>query len=122
MNNMFVQSTPVISTSLISNNRLIPSANLVPVLIWKSNNRWQNIVEKRSLRSNFSSFPQYFQFISNFKRQITESFVKCGCSIYFFPQFCKSDMSRYGYLEVFQSPLDFEITRVDCISQQEMCC
>ena len=23
-------------------------------------------------------------------------------------------MSRYGYLEVFQSPLEFEITRVDC--------
>ena len=33
----------------------------------------------------------------------------------FFPQFCKSDMSKYGYLEVFQSPLEFEITRVDCI-------
>ena len=28
-----------------------------------------------------------------------------------FPQICKSDMSRYGYLEVFMSPLDFEITR-----------
>ena len=24
-------------------------------------------------------------------------------------------MSWYGYLEVFHSPLDFEITRVDCI-------
>ena len=24
-------------------------------------------------------------------------------------------MSRYGYLEVFQSPLEFEITIVDCI-------
>ena len=23
-------------------------------------------------------------------------------------------MSRYGYLEVFQSPLEFEITRVNC--------
>ena len=32
----------------------------------------------------------------------------------FFPQFWKSDVSRYGYLEVFQSPLEFEITRVDC--------
>ena len=29
-------------------------------------------------------------------------FVKCGYSIYFYSQFCKSDMSRYGYLEVFQ--------------------
>ena len=33
----------------------------------------------------------------------------------FFSQFCKSDMSRYGYLEVFQSPLEFEIKIVDCI-------
>ena len=33
-----------------------------------------------------------------------------------FPQFCKSDMSRYRYLEVFHSPLEFEITRVDCIN------
>ena len=34
--------------------------------------------------SNFSSFPQYFQYISNFGSQITHSFVKCGCSIYVF--------------------------------------
>ena len=42
-----IQSTLVISTSLISNNRLSRSENLVPVLTWKSNNRYQNIVEKR---------------------------------------------------------------------------
>ena len=30
------------------------------------------------------------------------SFVKSGFSIIFSPQFCKSDMSGYGYLEVFQ--------------------
>ena len=35
--------------------------------------------------------------------------------VFFFHQFWKSDMSRYGYLKVFQSPLEFEITRVDCI-------
>ena len=35
-------------------------------------------------RSNFSSFPQYFQYISNFRSQIIYSFAKCGCSIYFF--------------------------------------
>ena len=34
-------------------------------------------------RSNFSSFPQYFQNISNFKSPITYIFVKCGCSKYF---------------------------------------
>ena len=33
--------------------------------------------------SNFSSFPQYFQYISNFRSQITYSFVKWGCSTYF---------------------------------------
>ena len=34
----------------------------------------------------------------------------------YFPQFCKSDISKYGYLEVFEEgPFDFEITRVDCI-------
>ena len=33
---------------------------------------------------------------------------------WYFPQFCKSDMSKDGYLEVFQMvPFDFEITRVD---------
>ena len=42
-----IQSTLVISTSLISNNRLSRSEILVPFLTWKSNNREQNIVEKR---------------------------------------------------------------------------
>ena len=36
------------------------------------------------LRSNFSSFPQYFQYNSNFKSPVTYTFVKCACSIYFF--------------------------------------
>ena len=30
----------------------------------------------------------------------------------FFPRFYKSNMSRYGYLKVLKSLLDFEITRV----------
>ena len=51
-------------------------------------------------RSNFSSFPQYFQYISNFRSQITYTFVKCGCSIYFFLNstnlICRStDISKY---------------------------
>ena len=33
---------------------------------------------------------------------------------WYFPQFCTSDMSKYGYLEVSEGPFDFEITRVDC--------
>ena len=43
----YVQTTLVISTSLISNNRLSRSENLVPVLPQRSTNRQQNIVEKR---------------------------------------------------------------------------
>ena len=65
--------------------------------------------------SNFSPFPKYFQYISNFRSQITY-FIREIWIFDFFPQFYKSDMSKYGYLEVFQeSPFDFEITRVDCI-------
>ena len=33
--------------------------------------------------SNFSSFPQYFRYISKFKSSITYKFVKCGCLNYF---------------------------------------
>ena len=52
------------------------------------------------LRSNFSSFPQYFQYISNFNSPITYIFVKCGCSNYFFLNsanlICRStDISKY---------------------------
>ena len=36
------------------------------------------------LRSNFSSFPQYFRYICNFKSLITHIFVICGKSNYFF--------------------------------------
>ena len=35
----------------------------------------KSIVEKRS---NFSSFPQYFQYISNYKSPLIYIFVKCG--------------------------------------------
>ena len=35
-------------------------------------------------------------------QHITCSFVKFGCLIGIFSLFCKSDMSNYGYLEVFQ--------------------
>ena len=44
----------------------------------------------------------FYIYISNFRSQITYSFVKCGCSIYCFPHSLNSDMLRYGYLEVFQ--------------------
>ena len=57
--------------------------------------------EKLLLRSNFSSFPQYFQYISCLGVKLHVHSVKGGCSIICFPQFRKSDMSKYGYLEVF---------------------
>ena len=109
-----IYSRLVISNSLISNNRLSRSENLVPVFTHRSTNRQQNIVEKRKNCS--SSFPQYFQYISNLGVKLKTHSVKGGCWINCFPQFHKSDMSKYGYLEVFHSPLNFEITRVDCIS------
>ena len=50
---------------------------------------------------NFSS-TLFYIYVSNFRSQITYSFVKCSCSIYCFPHSLNSDKSRYGYLEVFQ--------------------
>ena len=85
--NTYILYTFVISTSLISKNRLSRSENLVPVLTWKSNTdkkKYCGKEEKLLLRSNFSSFPQYFQYICYFRRQITYSFVKYRCSIYRF--------------------------------------
>ena len=38
-----------------------------------------------------------------------------GLFHWYFPQFSKSDMSKYGYLEVFQRVRRLEKTRVDCI-------
>ena len=59
----------------------------------------------------FSSFPQSFQYISNYRSHITFSDLKCGCSIYFFLQFCRSDFWWCGYFKNIQeSALDFEIT------------
>ena len=92
------KSTVVISNSLISNNRLSRSENLVPVLTQRSTTRQQNIVEK--IRSNFPSFPQYFQYISNLGSCQIKNSIKGGYSINF-RQFRKSAMSKYGYLEVF---------------------
>ena len=66
------------------------------------------------LRSNFTSFPQYLQYISNFTSQITYSFAKCGCSIYFFLNsanlICQCmDISKY-----LESLFDFQIARANC--------
>ena len=49
-------------------------------------------------------FRNILLYIFNSRSQITYSFVKCGWLIYF-SQFCKLDMSRYGYLEYFKESL-----------------
>ena len=99
-----IQLTLVISNSLISNNRLSRSENLVLVLteIYQQATKYCGKEEKLLLRSNFSSFPHYFQYIFNLGVKLHIHSVKGGCSINCFPQFRNSDMSKYGYLEVFQ--------------------
>ena len=84
-----IQLTLAISTSLISNNRLSRSE------IWflpKHENLTtckKNIVEKRG---NFFSFPQYFQYISNFKSPNTHINVVNRISF----SSCRStDISKY---------------------------
>ena len=84
----YIQLTLIISTSLTHLSRITA---YLKVKIW-SQPKYENLTtdkkkycgkeEKLLLRSNFSSFPQYFQYISNFKS--THIFVKCGCSNYFF--------------------------------------
>ena len=99
-NEIHVQSTLVISNSLISNNRLSRSENLVPVLTQRSTNRQQNSVEKRR---NFSSFPQYFQYISNLGVKLHFRSVKSGCSINCFLHFanliCQSTDISKSFIE-----------------------
>ena len=70
--------------------------------------------EKLLLRSNFSFFPQYFQYISNFKSLIHIYLLNVVNRIIFFLNsanlICRStDISMY-----FRNLLEFEITRVDC--------
>ena len=104
LSSTIVQLTLVISTSLISNNRLSRSEIWsLPKLetLTKGKKKCCGKEEKLLLRSNFAAFPQYFQYISN-----QESNYTYICQLWlfelFFPQLCKSDMSRYGYLEVFR--------------------
>ena len=71
------KSTLVISTLFISNNRLSRRQNLVHVLTWKSNNRLQNIAEKRR---NWAICPLSTIF---FNRSLVSYFyvLPCDCTI-----------------------------------------
>ena len=98
-------------------NRLSRTGNLVPLLTHRSTNRQQNIVEKRRNCSKGAISP-LFHNIYNLSLTVVKLHthsVKNGCSIYCFPQFRKSDMSKYGYLEVFIVSLGFRDNEIDCI-------
>ena len=99
-----VQSTLVISTSVISNYRLSRRENLVLVLTQKSKIRLQNIVEKRR-NCSWGAISSLFHNIFNIYFYLKESIYIVICKIWLFklifPQYYKSDMSKYGYLELF---------------------
>ena len=82
-----IHSTLVISTSIISNNRLSRRENLILVLTQKSQirNKILWIRGKIAPKEQFLPFSTKFSiYISNLKRQITYLFVKFGCSICIF--------------------------------------
>ena len=99
-----IQSTLVISTTVISNNRLSRRKNLVLVITQKSRIRLYNIVEKRR-NCSWGAISLFFHNIFNIHFYLKESnyIVICKNWLFklFFPQYYKSDMSKYGYLELF---------------------
>ena len=78
--------TPTYSWLSLSRTRLSRITAYLEVKVWSlpkhedltTGKKYCGKEEKLLLRSNFSSFPQYFQYISNFRSQITHIFVKCG--------------------------------------------
>ena len=94
-----IQSTLVISTSLISNNCLSRSENLVPVLTQRSTNRYKILWKREEIAPGAISLFHFIFNISNSGVKLHIHYVKVGCSINCLPQFRRSD--KYGYLEVF---------------------
>ena len=77
------------STLVISNNRLSRSEKSGPCYnteVSQHATKYCGKEEKLLLRSNFSSFPQYFQYISNLGVKLHIHSIKGGCSINCFPQ------------------------------------
>ena len=108
-----IQSTFVISTSIISNNRLSRRETLVLALTQKFKIRLQNIVGKRS---NSSPFPQHFQYIFLTKGVKLHSYlwnlvVRIVFSSILQIWYVKAWISR----SVLEGPFDYEITRVHVI-------
>ena len=101
------------SRTSLSRTRFFRNTAYLEVKIWslflhETITRGNKIMWKRGEIAHKEQFLLFstllYIYISHFRSQITYSLVKCGCSIsiYCFPQFLNSDMSRYGYLEVFQ--------------------
>ena len=84
--NCFVIICSLYSWLSLSRPRLSRITAYLEVKIWSlpihenltTDGKYCRKEEKLLLRSNFSSFPQYFQYISNFKSPVTYQFVKCG--------------------------------------------
>ena len=94
-----VQSTLVMSTSLISNNRLSRSEILVPVLTWiEEVTKYCGKEERLLLISPLLRTIFNVSLTSGVKLHIH---IECGCSICFL-HFRNSDISRYGSLDVYQ--------------------
>ena len=106
---MNIQLILIISTSLNSNNRFNSKSKSGPHFQHGNLTTGNKLLWKRGEIAPF--------FCNIFNRSLQESKYILINEMWvfdlFFPQFCKSDMSRYGDLEV-ESPLDFKITRVNC--------
>ena len=76
-----IQSSHVISTLLISNNCLSRSEKSGPCF---NTEIYQQATKYCGKEEKFLLFSTIFLYNSNFRRQIKYSYVKCGCSIYFF--------------------------------------
>ena len=119
-----LQSTLVISTSVISNNRLSRRKNLVLVITQKSKIRLQNIVEKRR-NCSWGAISPLFHNIFNIHFYLKESNYIVICKNWLFKLFFSSILQIW-YVEVrisrtvYEGPFDFEITRVDCIISSNM--
>ena len=80
----------------------------------------KNIVKRGEIapKEQFLLFPQYFQYIFNFKSPVTHIYLLNVVNRISF-----SSVLQIWYVEVrisrnfVESPLEFEITRVDCMSK-----
>ena len=117
MANIKIQWTLVIWNSLISNNRLSRSENLVPVLTWKSNNR-----NKKLLKSGKIAKEQFLLFSTKFSIYLLTSgvhidllnvVVRFIVFLNFANLICRgTDISMYS-----RESFEFEITRVHCTTK-----